>query len=428
MSTFVPPSAPPKTPAVDLSFTRAEFPSLQLRVDGQPVSFFDGPGGTQVPKCVIDAVVRYLTFENANTHGAFLTSRRTDETIEEGRRAMADFLGADPDEIAFGANMTTLNYALSRGIGRDLGPGDEIVITDLDHEANRCPWLDLEELGVIVKSVRVKAEDCTLDMDDFEEKVGPKTRVIACGYASNAVGTINDVKRIVEMGRQIGAIIVIDAVHYALHGSIDVKDLGCDFLLCSAYKFFGPHLGVLYGRKDAFRRLKTYRLAPQEETPPAKIETGTLNHEGIAGTIAAIDFISRIGQRCSKASSGVPSRRDLVTAGMSAIEAYEKPMAQRLMDGLEKIPGVKVYGPPKDSPRTSTVSFILEGKTPQEVASDLGRRGIFVWDGDFYATTLIKRLGLAESGGLVRIGLAPYNTYEEVERLLEAVESIASHK
>ena len=421
----MPSSASSGAPAIDLSFIRAEFPSLQLRIDGQPVSFFDGPGGTQVPKCVIDAVVRYLIFENANTHGAFLTSQKTDEIIEEGRRSMADFLGADPSEIAFGANMTTLNYALSRAIGRDLGPGDEIVITDLDHEANRGPWLDLAELGVVIKSVRVNTEDCTLDMDDFEEKVGPKTRVIACGYASNAVGTVNDVKRVVEMGQEVGAITVIDAVHYALHGSIDVKNLGCDFLLCSAYKFFGPHLGVLYGRKDAFRSLKTYKLAPQEEAPPAKIETGTLNHEGIAGAIAAVDFISRIGERFLDTSRGVPSRRDLVIAGMTAIEEYEKPMAKRLIEGLMQIRGVKVYGPPIDGPRTSTVSFTLEGKTPKEVASDLGRRGIFVWDGDFYATTLVKRLGLAESGGLVRIGLAPYNTPEEVERLLEAIESIA---
>jgi cysteine desulfurase family protein (TIGR01976 family) len=409
---------------IDLSFTREEFPALNAQVDGRPVCFFDGPGGTQVPKTVIDAMVQYLTFQNSNTGGAFLTSQETDRVIEDAGKAIADFLGAEPCEIAFGANMTSLNYSLSRAIGRDLGPGDEVVITDLDHEANRGPWLDLQEQGIVVKHVKVNLDDCSIDMQDFQEKVGLKTCVVAFGYASNAVGTINDTEKIIEMAKDVGAITVVDAVHYAPHGPIDARDLKCDFLLCSAYKFFGPHVGVLYGRKDAFEHLKTFRVTPQENMPPAKIETGTLNHEGLAGTVAAIDFISRIGQRYAGFGMKPPSQRELILSGMSAIEEYETLLAERLIAGLEEIPQVTVYGPSKSARRTPTVSFTVREKSPQEVAANLAEQGIFVWDGDFYATTLIKRLGLHENGGLVRIGIAPYNTREEVERLLESIRKI----
>ncbi|MDI7247438.1 MAG: aminotransferase class V-fold PLP-dependent enzyme [Bacillota bacterium] len=483
---------------VDLSFCRREFPALDLRVNGHMAAYFDGPGGTQVPARVIKAITRYYQEANANCHGEFVTSRRTDGTIAAARQTVAEMLGAaSPDEIAFGPNMTTLNFALSRALGRALTPGDEIVITDLDHEANRSPWQALEERGVVVRSVRVNLPECTLDYDDLERAVNARTRVVALGYASNAVGTINDVKRAASLAHSVGAVCVVDAVHYALHGAIDVRDIGCDFLLCSAYKFFGPHVGILYGRRDAFERLAAYRVRPQSSKPPHKIETGTLNHEGIAGVIAAIEFIASLGAALPRgatagfppmdkgksgeyttaaaggsqppsaphldgsASSGwgragqlqagglgtpadaatskaardkagdaemaeIPARRPHILAGFTAIELYERPLFAMLMDGLASIPGVTVYGlPAAVGERTPTVSFSVAGKHPADVARFLGDRGIFVWHGDFYATTLIERLGRAESGGVVRVGIAPYNTTEEVSRLVEALKECA---
>ena len=455
---------------VDLSFCRQQFPALDLRVNGHMAAYFDGPGGTQVPTRVIEAVARYYREANANCHGEFTTSRRTDEIIAAARQAVADMLGAaSADEIAFGPNMTTLNFALSRALGRALAPGDEIIITDLDHEANRSPWQALEEKGVVVRSVRVNLPECTLDYDDLERAVTTRTRVVALGYASNAVGTINDVKRAASIAHSVGAVCVVDAVHYALHGAIDVRDIGCDFLLCSAYKFFGPHVGILYGRRDAFERLATYKVRPQSPKPPHKIETGTLNHEGIAGVIEAIEFIADLGTAVREADFGTPAqrpaaalsgsaskgaatlkvsapqpepgaaqppdadhkakepagRRSRILAGFAAIELHERPLFAMLMDGLASIPGVTVYGLPAHGERTPTVSFTMAEKHPADVARFLGDRGIFVWHGDFYATTLIERLGLAESGGVVRVGIAPYNTAEEVNRLLEALREYA---
>ena len=448
---------------VDLSFCRREFPALDLRVNGHMAAYFDGPGGTQVPTRVIEAVARYYREANANCHGEFATSRRTDEIIAAARQAAADMLGAaSADEIAFGPNMTTLNFALSRALGRALAPGDEIVITDLDHEANRSPWQALEEKGVIVRSVRVNLPECTLDYDDLETAVTTRTKVVALGYASNAVGTINDVKRAASLAHSVGAVCVVDAVHYALHGAIDVRDIGCDFLLCSAYKFFGPHVGILYGRRDAFEGLATYRVRPQSPKPPHKIETGTLNHEGIAGVIEAIEFIADLGTAVQPLAAALPesasegaatleasapqpapgavqppdadhkakepaSRRSRVLAGFAAIELHERPLFSMLMDGLASIPGVTVYGLPAHGERTPTVSFTMAGRRPADVAKFLGDRGIFVWHGDFYATTLIERLGLAESGGVVRVGIAPYNTAEEVSRLLGALREYAGN-
>jgi cysteine desulfurase family protein (TIGR01976 family) len=416
---------------------------LTQRVNGYPAAFFDGPGGTQVPQRVIDAVSGYLRRSNSNTHGLFKTSRETDETIAEARKAMADFMGCSADEVSFGANMTTLNFALSRAIARDLEPGDEIVITDLDHEANRDPWLALEEKGVVVRSVAVKMPDCTLDHDDFARKVNEKTRVVALGYASNAVGTINDVKWASELAHSVGALCVVDAVHSALHAAVDVGAVGCDFLLCSAYKFFGPHVGVMYGRRDAFQRLRTYKVKPQDPEPPFKIETGTLNHEGIAGVTEAVNFIADLGEAAASGGGSFPcddrrsddhrtddrrssDRRSRIVAGFEAIESHERPLFRELMDGLRSIHGVTIFGLPADARRTPTVSFRLEGKSPAQVAGYLGERGIFVWDGDFYATTLVERLGLADKGGLVRVGIAPYNTMEEVGRLLDCLRELAS--
>ncbi|PZN01798.1 MAG: cysteine desulfurase-like protein [Bacillota bacterium] len=414
--------------AIDLSWCRAEFPALQRTVGGQPAAFLDGPGGTQVPQAVIEAMATYLVERNANTHGAFPTSRATDETIAAARAAMADFLGATPAEVAFGPNMTTLNFNLARAIGRTLRPGDEIVVTELDHDANVSPWLVLQEQGAVIRWLPVDPATCTLDLDRLGDLLGRRTRVVAIGWASNAVGTVNDVARAVRMAHEAGALAVVDAVHYAPHGPIDVRAIGCDFLLCSAYKFFGPHVGVLYGRRAAFEALETYRVRPQSAAAPEKIETGTLNHEGLAGLTAAVDFLARLGQRYldafRDAVGGATGRRAAILAAMHAIEAYEAPLAERLRRGLATLPGVKVYGPPEGHPRTPTVSFTVAGRHPAEVARFLAERGLFVWDGDFYAVTLIERLGLKASGGLVRVGLAPYNTAAEIERLLEAVEAL----
>jgi len=435
-----------KTGLYDVDKCRAQFPSLTQEVGGYTAAFFDGPGGTQVPQCVIDAVVRYYTESNCNTHGLFKTSRETEEILDGARRAMADFMGCSAGEVAFGNNMTTLNYSLSRALGRAMKPGDEVVITDLDHEANRGPWLALEELGVVVRSVKVNLPDCTLDYKDFESKVNPRTRVVALGYASNAVGTINDVKWAADLAHSVGAVCVVDAVHSALHVTVDVNDIGCDFLLCSAYKFFGPHVGIMYGKRDAFDNLRTYKVKAQNEMPPYKIETGTLNHEGIAGVTEAVDFIAGLGEafveekmgagldsdtgRCSCgcccSEPPASSRRRDIVAGFEAIERHERPLLSALMDGLDSVRGVTMYGLPAAARRTPTVSFRLKGKTPAEIAEFLGDRGIFVWDGDFYATTLIERMGLAEQGGVVRVGIAPYNTAEEVDRLLHWVRKIAA--
>lgn len=398
---------------------RHRFPALRLEVKGQPVVFFDGPGGSQVPDTVVEAVTRYLTEQNANTHGEFLTSRATDAALKEARQALADFLGADADEIAFGANMTTLNFALSRALGRELEPGDEVVVTDLDHEANIGPWRALEERGAVVRSVPFVAPECRLDMDRLAALVGPCTRIVAVGYASNAVGTINDVAKVVELAHAVGATCVVDAVHYAPHGPIDCHALGADFLLCSAYKFFGPHVGVLYGKREAFRRLATYKVRPQLDTPPEKIETGTLNHEGIVGAAAAVEFIAWLGREVR--GDRTLTRRQAILAGMAAIEEYEAALAERLLEGLAALPGLTIYGPPAGARRTPTVSFTVDGHHPDEVARYLGDEGIFVWSGDFYATTLVEKLGLADRGGLVRVGLAPYNTAEEVDRLVSAL-------
>ncbi len=451
-------------PHLDLSFCRSQFPALDLRVNGRPAIFLDGPGGTQVPRRVVDRMVTYLTAENANIHGPWHTSRATDRTIEEGRRALADFLGASPDEIAFGQNMTTLNYALSRALGRGLGPGDEIVITELDHEGNRGPWLALEEKGVTVRQVRVDPESCTLDLDDFQAKVTPRTRIVAVGGASNGVGTVNDlerIRRIIEEaaggggpagGRGPGtrgsgapggrAVFVVDAVHLAPHKPIDVRAIGCDYLLCSAYKFFGPHLGVLYGRREAFERLEAYKVRPQLNAPPFRIETGTLIHEGIAGAAEAVEFVAEVGRKAAgsrgagsrgRGAGGSLSRRQAVVAGMGAIDAHEQELAAWFIAELEKIEGLRIYGPPKGHPRTPTISFRLEGRTPESLSEDLAGQGVFAGAGDFYASTLIERLGIAgrpgpdgepRDHGVLRMGLAPYNTRAELERVLEILKKV----
>lgn len=415
----------------DIAYVRSQFPALKRRVDGHPAAYFDGPGGTQTPQRVLDAIVDYLSHHNSNTHGAFVTSEETDAIIRDAREAGADLLGCHWTEVSYGANMTTLAMLVSDALARDIKPGDEVLITQLDHEANRGPWLRLSERGAVVREIPVDLDTCTLNWDAFERLIEPgKTRIVAMGYASNAVGTVNDVVRAARVAREAGALSVIDAVHYALHGPIDVRTIGCDFLLCSAYKFFGPHVGLMYVRRETAELLDPVRLCTQEPHSPYMWETGTLNHEGMAGAVAAIDFIADLGERHvrtveDRLPAGLQGRRRAVVAGMLASEAYEGPLAKRLREQLAAIAGVRLYGPPEDSPRTSTVSFTMDGLRASQVCRALGARGLFTWDGDFYARRIVELLGLLPRGGLVRAGLAPYTTHGEVERLIHAVRDLS---
>jgi cysteine desulfurase family protein (TIGR01976 family) len=406
---------------------RSEFPALTQSVDGKPILFFDGPGGTQVHGSVIEAMRRYYVSANSNHDGAYLYSRRTDEAVYEARRAMADFFNAGrPEEIVFGPNMTTLTFRLSQAIGEKLKEGDEIVLTRLDHDGNVSPWLALESRGMVVRYVDFDPADGTLNMEDMERAINRRTKVVAVGYASNALGTVNDVRTVISMARAFGAWVYVDAVHYAPHGPVDVRELGCDFLVCSAYKFFGPHLGVLYGRYDLLDALPPRKVRPAGEAPPDKFETGTNNFEGICGAAAAVDYLASVGRRFGEEFagdySGFAGRRQDLKAGMSAIRAYEKGLSRALLAGLLKIPGLKVYGITEDEKmdrRVPTFSLTMKGLKPREVASRLDRRNIFVWDGHFYAVEAIERLGLMSQGGVVRVGLYHYNTMEEIGVLLE---------
>jgi cysteine desulfurase family protein (TIGR01976 family) len=417
----------------DVEYVRRQFPALERSINGHPAAYLDGPGGTQVPQRVIDAVVAYLAHHNANTHGVFATSEESDAILEHAREAAADFLGCDAGEVSYGANMTTLTLLLAQAIRRELSPGDEVLVTQLDHEANRGPWDQLTDQGIVVREAPVDLASCTIEWDALEGLVGDRTRVIAVGYASNAVGTVNDVRRAAGLARSAGALSVVDGVHYALHGPIDVRDLGCDVLICSAYKFFGPHVGIMYVRREVSERLRPLKLRAQEDAPPFKWETGTLDHEGIAGAGEAIEFIADLGRHHEAyVEEGAPGRLDglrerrrAIVAGMTASELYEQPLARRLIEGLEAIPGVKVYGPPAGHARTSTVSFTLGGWHAQDVARRLGEMGLLVWDGDFYAMRVVELLGIGDRGGLVRVGLAPYNTASEVERVIAAVAELA---
>jgi cysteine desulfurase family protein (TIGR01976 family) len=412
--------------SVDLDWIRKQFPALSQEMNGESVIFFDGPGGTQVPQSVIDAMSDYLLRSNANAHGAFVTSARTDGLITSARTAIADFLGCDHDEVVFGANMTTLTFALSRAIGRELQPGDEIVVTRLDHDGNVSPWLTLEEKGVMVRVIDINEDDCTLDLKEFARLINQRTRLVAIGYASNAVGTINDITTVTRRAHEVGALVFVDAVHYAPHGSIDVCALDCDFLVCSAYKFFGPHIGILYGKREHLTRLHPYKLQPASNEVPYRWETGTLNHEGLAGLLATIDYLAELGHRLS---SSVNSRREALITAMDACQQYETELCKHLVAGLLEIPGLTLYGiadPARFAWRTPTVAIRLAGQRPYTTAKALGEHGIFTWHGNFYALGLTKRLGVEDSGGLVRIGLVHYNTIEEIDRLLKALHEIAA--
>jgi cysteine desulfurase family protein (TIGR01976 family) len=407
--------------AFDIAWVREQFPSLKLEVNGQTAAFLDGPAGTQVPKQVMDAIQNYFLNANANTYGAFLTSRRTNEMILLARAAMGDFFNCDPNEVVFGQNMTTITFALARAISRELKAGDEIVVTTLDHDANVAPWRALEEEGVVIRQVDIRESDCTLDLDDLKRKITAKTKLVAVGYASNIVGTINPVAEITKLAHSAGALMLIDAVHYAPHGPMDVKALDCDFLVCSPYKFFGPHMGTLYGKKEHLERFKPYKVRPATDTSPECWETGTQVQELIAGIAAAVEYIAELGRHCDPT---VKNRRDALLAAYRATRCYETGLVTKLIEGLSAIPGVQIFGitdPKRFDERCSTLSFRLGNHNPTEIAAFLGERGIFTWDGNFYALNLSERLGVEQKGGVLRVGLVHYNTAEEVGRLLAAL-------
>jgi cysteine desulfurase family protein (TIGR01976 family) len=409
---------------LDLAWVRAQFPSLSQMVNGHPAVFLDGPGGTQVPQRVIDAIADYLKRNNANTGGAYSTSRATDKMITDARLAMSDFLGCDPDEVVFGANMTSLTFAISRSIGRELGPGDEIVLTHLDHDANISPWRALEERGVIIRMAEIHEGDCTLDMDDLARNITARTKVVAVGYASNAVGTINDVKEVVRLAHQHGAMAYIDAVHYAPHGPIDVRALDCDLLACSTYKFFGPHMGVLYGKREHLLRLQPFKVRANTNAIPNRWEWGTLNHECIAGITACVDYLADLGRHTNPSAT---SRRVALLAAFEAIRNHERGLMERMIRGVASIPGAKLYGladPKRFDHRCPTIAVRVQGHTPLELSAKLGERGFFTWDGNYYALNLTERLDVEKDGGFLRIGIAHYNSAEEVERVLEALRQI----
>lgn len=412
----------PLTPS-HLDKLRAQFPALARQVNGHAAAYFDGPGGTQTPQCVIDAVSHYLAHLNANHEGRFATSRESDELLDKAHRAAADFVGSDdPDTVAFGPNMTTLTMSLSRSLARTWKAGDEVIVTRLDHDANYSPWtLAAADAGAEVKVVEFSHADCTLDLEQYRSLLSDRTKLVAIGCASNAVGTLNPVKEMIQQARSVGATVFLDAVHYAPHALIDVVDWDCDFLACSAYKFFGPHVGMLWGRRELLDNLFAYKLRPAADSLPGKWMTGTQNHEGLAGALAAIDYIADLGREASGERS--LGRREALVAAYSAIAQYENQLCRQLMDGLRAIDGMRIWGVDDDrrmDQRLPTLAVTHPNKNAAEIADFVGARGCFVWDGHYYAINLTEELGL-EPHGMVRIGLVHYNTSDEVDRLLTAL-------
>lgn len=405
---------------LDVDAVRERFPALERVHNGHPVAYFDGPGGTQVPRVVVEAMVDYLYRHNANTHWSYPTSAETDALIAAARAAVADFVNASPDEVAFGNNMTTITFHLARALGRGWGPGDEVVVTDLDHHANVAPWEALAtERGIAIRSVPFSVDTGRLDRAALERSLTPRTRLLAIGAASNALGTITDVAEATRLARAVGAMTFVDAVHFAAHGLIDVRAIACDFLAASAYKFYGPHAGFLYGRRDALAALDVPRLAPAPNDVPERMESGTQNHEGIIGTAAAIDFLASLG-------SGA-SRRERLEQAMTALHARGDDLVARMWDGLQAIDGVRCYGPPPGTPRTPTIAFVVRDVPSEAVVVALAERGVFASHGDFYAATVIERLGHA-ADGVVRAGCACYTTEAEVDRLVDGVREIARRR
>lgn len=402
---------------MDVAAVRALFPALTRMEAGHPAAYFDGPGGTQVARPVVEAMEDYLVHHNANTHWAYATSAETDALLDRARQTLADFLGCAPSEVAFGANMTTLTFHFTRALGRDLGPGDEVVVTRLDHQANVGPWQALaRERGITLREVPFRGEDGTLDMEALQASLSSRTRWVAIGAASNALGTVTDVARVSAMARDAGARVFVDAVHYAPHFLVDVEALGADALACSPYKFYGPHMGVLFARESLQRKLDVPRLAPAGDQPPEVLETGTLSHEGMMGSAAAVDVLASMG-------SG-DTRRERLTSAFAALHTRGEALLERMWRGLEALGGVTLYGPPPGSPRTPTAAFTVRGHTARDVTAHLSSaHGVFTSHGDFYASTVVEDLGL-EPHGLVRAGAACYTTEDEVDRLVAGVREL----
>jgi len=401
----------------DVQAVREQFPALGRTHRGRGVVYFDGPGGSQVARQAIDAISGYMECGGANLHGVFPTSTETEEILADTRRAAADFLGAAPDEIAFGANMTTLTFAICRALAKEWDENSEIVVTELDHRANVDPWLiAAREKGATVRWVRVDPATLTLHREDLEQSINEKTRLVAIGLASNAVGTVNDVPAVAERAHSAGALVAVDAVHAAPHIPVDRDAIGADIITCSAYKFFGPHVGVTAVRRDLFERMDVYRLDPAPDHIPDKLETGTQTHEGIAGVKGALDLIASLGE-------GSSQRERLVDA-MRTIEEYEADLTAQFRTGLRDLPRVELFAAPQSVRKTPTVAFRVQGHTTEEVCTRMLEHGFFIAAGDFYASTLAEKLGIGDSGGFVRAGLAPYNTQQEVERFVEALEGI----
>jgi len=395
---------------------RTHFPALERMHNGNPVAYFDGPGGTQVPRPVVDAMDDYLFNHNANTHWRYPTSEETDALIAAARETLADFLNGRPDEIVFGQNMTTLTFHLARALGRQWGKGDEIVITELDHHGNVAPWRALEkDRGVTVRMVKMRTEDGRLDWSDLEAAITPRTKLLAIGAASNALGTITDVARATKLAHAVGALSFVDAVHYAPHVLVDVREIGCDFLACSAYKFYGPHIGVLWGKRDLIESLDAPRLEPAPQESPERLETGTQNHEGIVGAGAAVEFLASL----SPDHRDRPRRESLV-ATFAALHGRGMLLLENLWNSLAEIDGLTLHGPKPGTPRTPTLSFTMRGVKTDDIATALAKRGVFVSNGDFYAATIVERLGLVPDG-LLRVGCSCYTTENEVDRLIEGV-------
>jgi cysteine desulfurase family protein (TIGR01976 family) len=408
-------------------YVRKQFPALKREINGFPVAYLDGPGGYQVPESVIAAVNHYFVNMNANVGHQFETAQNTSAMIQAARDIFADFFNCSWDEVVFGANMTTLNFALAQALVRQLKPGDSVLITELDHEANRGPWLQLADRGIEVADVAMDINTCTLDMEDLKVKLLKKPKVVAVNYACNGLGTISDVEKIIQMAHEVDALTVVDAVHYAAHGPIDVRKLDVDFLLCSAYKFFGPHIGVMVAKKEILSKLTPLNLRTQHQSPPFMLETGTLNFEGIAGAFAAVEFIADIGLKFGiefdwQIEALKANRRNQILAGLQVFDTYEMALTAYLIEAITtRVSKATLYGPVAGHPRTSTVSLTYEGYTADQVAKYLGDKGLFVWGGHFYAIRLVEKLGLLDRGGLLRIGIAPYNSKTELDRLVEAL-------
>jgi cysteine desulfurase family protein (TIGR01976 family) len=399
----------------DVQAVRDQFPALGRVYNGRGVVYFDGPGGSQVARQAIEAITGYMERGGANLHGVFPTSTETEEMLADTRMAAADFLGAAPDEVAFGANMTTLTFEISRALARGWDRDSEIVVTELDHRANVDPWLvAAAEQGARVRWVSVDPETLTLDENDLEQSITGRTKLVAIGLASNAVGTVNDVAAVAERAHSAGALVAVDAVHAAPHLPSDRDAIGADIITCSAYKFFGPHVGVTAIRRDLFEKMGVYRLDPAPDYIPDKLETGTQNHEGIAGVKGALKFISSLGEGTSQ--------REKLTSAMKAVEEQETALAENFRIALRDIPGVKLYAAPDGVRKTPTIAFTVQGKAPEDVCTRMLEHGFFIAAGDFYASTLAEKLGIRDSGGFIRAGLAPYNTEAEVERFVEALE------